>query len=112
MAEESGQLCSLHAVLAAIKVVAGGGEGIGDAIELSGELGSLFVELAVSEYLHHGGAVVKVAGFLSEGVETSIPTGEEGKEPQSCCLSGGLSIVRPEEKVCDVGGFPRLPPSQ
>ena len=81
-------------------------------IELSGEPCLLFVELVVSEYLCHGGRVVEMVGFLGEGVETSILTGEEGEEPRSCCLSGGLSIVRPEEKVCDIGGFPRLPPSQ
>jgi hypothetical protein len=51
--------------------------------------------------------------LLDEGVETSIMTGEDGKEPQSCCLgNGGLSIVRLEEKLCDIGGFPRLPPGQ
>jgi hypothetical protein len=112
VAEEPGQLSPLHAVVAAIEVVAGGGEGIRDAIKLSGEPRALLVELSVSEYLRHSGGVVETAGFLGEGVETSIPTGEEGEEPRSCCLSGGLSIVRPEEKVCDIGGFPRLPPSQ
>jgi len=81
-------------------------------IELSGELGSLFIELAVLEYLRHGGGVVEVAGFLGKGVETSILTGEEGDKPRSCCLSGGLSIVRLEEKLYDIGGFPRLPPGQ
>jgi hypothetical protein len=104
--EEHGKLGPLHAMSATIEVVAGGGEGIRDAIELSGEPGSLLVELAVLNIS------AMVVGFFSESVETSIPTGEEGNEPWSCCLSGGLSIVRPEEKLCDIGGFPRLPPGQ
>jgi hypothetical protein len=112
VAEEVGQLGPLHAVAAAIKEVTSGGEGVWDAIELSGEPRALLVELSVSEYFRHGSGVVELAGFFGEGVETSIPTGEEGKEPRSCCLSGGFSIVRPEEKVCDIGGFPRFPPSQ
>jgi hypothetical protein len=112
VAEELGELGPLHAVATAVEVVVGGGEGIWDTIELSGEPSSLFVELAVSEDLCHSGGVVETACFLGEGVETSIPTGEEGEEPRSCCLSGVLSIVRPEEKVYDVGRFPRLPPSQ
>jgi hypothetical protein len=112
VAEESGELSPLHVVLAAIEVVVGSGEGVQDVIELSGEPSSLFVKLAVSEYFCHSGRVVEAVGFLGKGVETSILTGEEGNEPWSCCLSGGLSIVRPEEKRCDVGGFPRLPPGQ
>jgi hypothetical protein len=110
--EESGQLCPLHAVATAIEVVTSGGEGIRDTIELSGEPSSLFVEFVVSKDLCHSSGVVETVGFLGEGVETSIPTGEEGEEPRSCCFSGVLSIVRPKEKVCDVGGFPRLPPGQ
>ena len=56
--------------------------------------------------------VVESARLFDEGVETSIPTGEDGEEPRSCCFgNGALSIVRPEEKLCDIGGFPRLPPS-
>jgi hypothetical protein len=112
VAEELGELGPLHAVSAAVEVVTGGGEGVWDVIELSGEPSLLFIELAVSKDLRHGGGVVETAGFLGEGVETSILTGEKGKEPWSCCLSGVLSIVRLEEKVCDVGGFPRLPPGQ
>jgi hypothetical protein len=81
-------------------------------IELSGELSLFIVKLVVLEYFRHGGGIVEAVGFLGEGVETSIPTGEEGEELQSCCFRGGLSIVRPEEKLYDVGGFPRLPPSQ
>jgi hypothetical protein len=62
----------------------------------------MFHVLVVSVYLCHGGRVIKAVGFFGKGVETSIPTGKEGEEPRSCCLSGGLSIVRPEEKLCDI----------
>jgi hypothetical protein len=110
--EEHGELGPLYTMSAAIEVVAGGGEGVWDAIELSGEPGSLLIEFAVLKYFCHSGRVVEVAGFFGKGVETSILTGEEGNEPQSCCLSGSLSIVRLEEKLYNIGGFPRLPPSQ
>jgi hypothetical protein len=64
-------------------------------------------------YLGDCSWVVEAVGFFNKGVETSILAGEDGEEPWSCCLgNGGLSIVRPEEKLCNVGGFPRLPPSQ
>jgi hypothetical protein len=64
-------------------------------------------------YFGNGSWVVESARLFNKGVETSIPAGEDGEEPGSCCLSNGvLSIVRLEEKLCDVGGFPRLPPGQ
>jgi hypothetical protein len=64
-------------------------------------------------YLGNSSWVVESVCLFDEGVETSIPTGEDGKEPRSCCFNNGvLSIVRLEEKLCDVGGFPRLLPSQ
>jgi len=64
-------------------------------------------------YFGNCGRVVESSGLVDEGVETSILTGEDGEEPRSCCFDNGvLSIVRPEEKLCDVGGFPRLPPGQ
>ena len=113
MSEEDGELCPLHAEAASIELIVGRGKGVGNVVEFAGELGALVLEVAVLVYLGNRGWVVEAASLLDEGVETSIVTGEDGEEPQSCCLSnGGLSIVRPEEKLCDVGGFPRLPPSQ
>jgi len=71
------------------------------------------VEAAVAVYLGNHGRVVESSSFFDESVETSIPASEDGEEPRSCCFdNGALSIVRPEEKLCDVGGFPRLPPGQ
>jgi hypothetical protein len=112
MLEKDGELCPLHAEAAPIELVVNGGERIQDAVKLAGELDAFVLKTAVSVYFSGCGWVVEVAGFFNEGVETSIPAGEDGEEPQSCCLgNGGLSIVRPEEKLCDVGGFPRLPPN-
>jgi hypothetical protein len=91
----------------------GRGKGVGNVVEFAGELGVLVLKAAVLVYLSNHGWVVEAVSLLDEGVETSIMTGEDGEEPRSCCLSNsGLSIVRPEEKLCDVGGFPRLPPGQ
>jgi hypothetical protein len=82
-------------------------------VELTSEFGVFVFEAAVSVYFGDCGQVVESVHLFDEGVETSIPASEDGEEPWSCCLSnGGLSIVRLEEKLCDVGGFPRLPPSQ
>jgi hypothetical protein len=82
-------------------------------VELTSEFGAFVFEVAVSVYFGDCSRVVESARLFNEGVETSIPASEDGEEPRSCCLgNGGLSIVRPEEKLCDVGGFPRLPPSQ
>ena len=82
-------------------------------VELAGELGVFILEVVVPIYLSDCSRVVKVVGLFDESVESSIVAGEDGKELWSCCLSnGGLSIVRPEEKLCDIGGFPRLPPGQ
>jgi len=53
-----------------------------------------------------------VSGFLDESVEASVVTGKEGEEPWSHHFCEGVSIVRAEEELCDVGGFPRLPPGQ
>jgi hypothetical protein len=69
--------------------------------------------IAVAVDFHHCCWVVESAGFFNKGMKTSVAAGEDGEELRSCCLgNGGLSIVRPEEKLCDVGGFPRLPPGQ
>jgi hypothetical protein len=82
-------------------------------VELTGELGAFVLEVMVPIYFSDCSWVIEAAGLFDKGVETSIATGEDGKEPRSCCLGNSvLSIVRPEEKLCDVGGFPRLPPSQ
>jgi hypothetical protein len=95
-----------------VEVVPGGGEGVRDAIELRGELDSFLIETVVSIYFRNCCWVVKASGLFDEGVETSITADEEGEEPWSCGVRGGLSIVRTEEEFYDVGGFPRLPPSQ
>jgi len=113
MLEEEGELCPLHAEMAPIKLVMDAGKCIQDAVEFASELGAFVLEVSVVVYLSDGSQVVESARLFNEGVETSIPTGEDGEEPQSCCLGNGvLSRVRPEEKLCDVGGFPRLPPGQ
>ena len=81
-------------------------------VQLPGEPSVFVLKVVVAVDFHHCCGVIEAVGFFNKGVETSIPTCEDGKEPRSCCLSnGGLSIVRPEEKLCDIGGFPRLPPS-
>jgi hypothetical protein len=108
MSEEDGELCPLHMEAAPIELVVNGGECIWDVVKLAGELGLLILEVAIPIYLGNCGWVVEVMGLLDEGVEISIVSCEDGEEPQSCCLS----IVRPEEKLCDIGGFPRLLPSQ
>jgi len=56
------------------------------------------------------GGVVEVAYFLNEGMIAPISAGEESKEPGSCSLYGGLSIVRTEEEFDDVCGLPLLAP--
>ena len=109
---EVGELSALHAVTAGIKFVAGGGEGIQDAIEFGGELGLLLIKSTVSIHLGNSSRVVEALDLLNECVVTSIAGGKEGKEPGSCSLHGGLSIVRTEEEFDDIGGFPRLPPCQ
>jgi hypothetical protein len=113
MIEEEGELRPLHAETAPLELVADAGKHIQNAVELAGELGAFILEASVMVYLSDSSRVVESACLFDEGVETSIPTGEDGEEPGSCCLGNGvLSIVRLEEKLCGVGGFPRLPPSQ
>jgi hypothetical protein len=113
MSEEEGELCPLHVEVAPIELVADTGKCIWDAVELTSELGAFTLKAVVAVYFGDSSQVVELARLFNEGVETSILTGEDGKEPRSCCLGNGvLSIVRLEEKFCDVGGFPRLPPGQ
>jgi hypothetical protein len=113
MSEEDGELCPLHVEVAPIELVTNAGERIRDAVELTSELGAFVFEVSVAIYFGDCCWVVEMAGFLDEGVETSISASEDGEKPWSCCLgNSGLSIVRPEEKLCEVGGFPRLPPGQ
>jgi hypothetical protein len=113
MSEEEGELRPLHAEAAPVELIADAGERIQNAVELAGKLGAFILETSVAVYLGDGGQVVESARLFDKGVETSIPTGEDGKEPGGSCLdNGALSIVRLEEKLCDVGGFPRLPPGQ
>jgi hypothetical protein len=82
-------------------------------VELAGEFGAFVFKAVVSVYLSDCGRVVESSRLFDKGVETSIPAGEDGEESWSCCFDNGvLSMVRPEEKLCDIGGFPRLPPGQ
>ena len=113
MTEEEGELSPLHAEATPLKLVADAGNRVRDAVELTGEFGAFVVKAAVAVYFGNRGWVVESSGLFDEGVETFIPTCEDGKEPRSCCFgNGALSIVRLEEKLCDVGGFPRLLPGQ
>jgi len=103
----------LHAETAPVELVADTGKCVRDAVELTSELGVFILEVSIAVYFGGGGWVVESARLFDKGVETSILAGEDGEEPQSCCLGNSvLSIVRPEEKLCNVGGFPRLPPGQ
>jgi len=113
MSEEDGELRPLHVEAAPVELGTDAGKRIRDAVELTGKLGAFVFKAAVLVYLGDCCWVVESAHLFNEGVETSILAGEDGEEQRSCCLSnGGLSIVRPEEKLCDVGRFPRLPPGQ
>jgi len=112
VAQEGWELSPFHVVVAGVKLVVGRGEGVQNVVELSGELGVLVIKHAVSMHLCNGSRVVEASGLLDEGVETSIARGEEGEEPLSCGLCRGLSIVRTEEELDNVGGFPWLPPGQ
>ena len=113
MSEEEGELCPLHAEVAPIELVADAGKCIRNAVELACELGAFVLETAILVYLGDGGQVVKSVCLFDKSVKTFILAGENGKEPRSCCFGNGvLSIVRPEEKLCNVGGFPRLLPGQ
>jgi len=113
MIEEEGELSPFHVEATPLELVANTGNRIQNAVELAGEFGAFVVEVAVAVYLGDGSWVVESARLFDESVETSISAGEDGEEPWSCCFDNGvLSIVRPEEKLCDVGGFPRLPPGQ
>jgi len=110
--QEGWELSPFHTVLAGVELVMGGGEGVQNVVELSGKLGALVFKCTVSMHLGNSCKVVEASGFLDKGVETSIPRGKEGKEPLSCGLCGGLSIVRMEEELDNIGGFPWLPPGQ
>ncbi len=112
VAHEGGELSTLHLVSTGIELVSSGREGVGDAIELSGEGVSLLVKSAVSIHLGGGSGVVEAADFLDEHVITPVSGGEEGKEPGRRGLCGALSIVRTEEEFDNIGGFPWLPPCQ
>jgi hypothetical protein len=82
-------------------------------VKLTGELCVLILKVAVPIYFGNCGWVVEAASLFDEGVESSIVPSEDSEELRSCCLgNGGLSIVRLEEKLCNVGGFPRLLPGQ
>ena len=112
MSHEDGELSALHSVSTGVELVAHGGEGIRDAIELACEAVSLLLKSAVLIHFGGGGGVVKAANFFDEHVITPVLGGEEGEEPGSCGLRGVLSIVRAEEEFDNVGGFPWLPPCQ
>ena len=113
MTEEVGELSPLHAVATPLELVVDAGDCVRNTVELAGEFGAFIVETVVAVYFSNSGRVVKPSCLFDEGVETSILAGEDGEEPWSCCFgNGALSIVRPEEKLCNIGGFPRLPPGQ
>ncbi len=112
VAHEGGELSTLHSVPAGVELVSSGREGVGDAIELGCEGISLLVKSAVSIHLGGGGRVVEAVNFFNECVITPISAGEEGEEPGRRGLCGVLSIVRVEEELNNVGGFPWLPPCQ
>ncbi len=112
VAHEVGELSALHAVSTGIEVVLDGHEGVGDAVEIVGELCPLLVKSVVSMHLSGCGGVVEATDLLNEHVETAIAGGKEGEEPGSCSVRGGLSIVRTEEELDNIGGFPWLPPGQ
>jgi hypothetical protein len=95
-----------------VKLVSDGGEGVGDPVELGSELSALLLEMTVAIYLCNCCWVVEASGGLDEGVEATVSSCEEGEEPQSHGVHGGLSIVRMEEEFNNVCGFPRLPPCQ
>ena len=54
-------------------------------VELAGELGAFVFKSSVAVYFGDCCRVIETAGLFDEGVETSIPAGEDGKEPWSCC---------------------------
>ncbi len=75
-------------------------------------MGALLVKSVVSIHFGNGSGVVEALNLFDKCVVTSIMRGEEGEEPESCGLCGGLSIVRMEKEFNDVCGFPRLLPCQ
>jgi len=113
MMEAEGELSPFHAEATPLELVADAGNCVRNAVELAGEFGAFVVKAAVAVYLSNCGWIVELSRFFDDGVETSVLTCEDGEEPRSCCFGNGvLSIVRPEEKLCDIVGFPRLPPGQ
>jgi len=112
VAHEVGELSALHSVSTSIEFVSDGCEGIRDAVEFRGEVGLLLIKSVVLIHLGSGSGVVEATDLLDKCVVTSIMEGEEGKEPGRRGLCGVLSIVRVEEELNNVGGFPWLPPCQ
>ena len=68
------------------------------------------VNSVVSIHFCECGGVVEAAYFLNEGMIAPVSAGEEGEEPGSCGLHGGLSIVRTEEEFDDICGLALLVP--
>ena len=109
MTEEEGELSPFHAEATPLELVMDASNRVRDVVELAGEFGLFVVETAVSVYLGNCGRVVESLCLFDEGVETPISASEDGEEPWSCCFGNGvLSIVRPEEKLSDIGGFPSV----
>jgi hypothetical protein len=81
MLEEEGELCPLHAETAPVELVADAGKHVRYVLELAGELGAFVLEAPIVVYLGDGTQVIELACLFDEGVETSIPTGEDGEEP-------------------------------
>ena len=102
----------LQVALTRVELVSDGREGVGDPVELGSELSVLLLETMVAIYFCNCCQVVETSGGLDEGVEAAISSCEEGEEPRSHGVRGGLSIIRVEEELDNVCGFPRLPPCQ
>jgi hypothetical protein len=109
---EDGELSSLHSTSASIESVSDAAEEVGDDVLLGDELVTFLDEGTVAVHLSDRCWAVHSARSLDEGVEASIVPFEEGDEPAGCRFRGGVSIVRAEVDLCNVCGFPRLPPGQ
>jgi hypothetical protein len=101
MTEEEGELSPFHVEVTPLELVTDAGNCVRNAVELASEFGAFVIEAVVAVYFGDGGWVVKPTRLFDEGMETSIPAGEDGEEPWSCCFGNGpLSVtVRPRCRV-------------
>src|SRR6266851_1211383 len=84
VAHEVRDLSTFHSVSTGIELVSSGCEGVGDAVELVGEIILLLIKSAVSIHLSSGSGVVEAADLLDEHVVTAVMGSEEGEEPGRC----------------------------